>query len=476
MTNSRFAGFTSLALCAMLAMGPAFAQNAAPAKTAAGAKPPAAEDARKSAFLALSEADRKAAQDALGWLGFYNGVVDGGFGKRTLDAILAYQASVKAPADGIVSTQQLADLKTAADKARASVGFRVSDDAATGIRIGAPLKLLDKRSSSANQTRLFNRDGSMTLDLTALASDAAKLEDIYKRHVADSPDRKVTYKFLKPDAFFVVAGEAAGRKYYMRYEQAPANSPAAGAIRGFMFAYPLADAKARDPLALAIANSFEAFPIAGAKKPGTDTPVDATKAAESKTPAETKPAAPVLTATALVVGPGEALTALREADCKAPRVDGKPVTFAKTDAASGLALLAGDFGKASALTAGSASGDLVVLSLAPNGGKSSLEAANASATALPDGRIALLAALASSAQGAPVFDRQGGLAGIVAPFAHPPLRRGAVIISEPHLAIGVEAVKSLAPIAAAAPTGEALTAGDIARRLRGAIIGVYCGP
>ena len=28
----------------------------------------------KAAFLALAEADRKAVQDALGWLGFYNGV------------------------------------------------------------------------------------------------------------------------------------------------------------------------------------------------------------------------------------------------------------------------------------------------------------------------------------------------------------------------------------------------------------------
>ena len=50
----------------------------------------AAMEAQRNAFLALSEADRKAAQESLVWLGFYNGVVDGGFGKRTRDAILAW--------------------------------------------------------------------------------------------------------------------------------------------------------------------------------------------------------------------------------------------------------------------------------------------------------------------------------------------------------------------------------------------------
>ena len=51
----------------------------------------------------LPEATRKAAQEALVWLGLYVGVNDGDFGKRTRDAILAFQASVKAPADGALS-------------------------------------------------------------------------------------------------------------------------------------------------------------------------------------------------------------------------------------------------------------------------------------------------------------------------------------------------------------------------------------
>ena len=80
-------------------------------------------DAQKASFLAMSEPDRKAAQDALGWLGFYNGVVDGAFGKRTLDAILAYQSSVKATDSGAVSTAQLAALKASACRPQVSLNF-----------------------------------------------------------------------------------------------------------------------------------------------------------------------------------------------------------------------------------------------------------------------------------------------------------------------------------------------------------------
>ena len=108
--------------------------------------PPSADDAamaaQKAAFLALPEATRKAAQEALVWLGLYVGVNDGDFGKQTRDAILAFQASLKAPADGTLSAPELKALLAAAQKAREAAGFQVVSDPKTGAKIGAPLKLL----------------------------------------------------------------------------------------------------------------------------------------------------------------------------------------------------------------------------------------------------------------------------------------------------------------------------------------------
>ena len=46
-------------------------------------------DFQKAAFMTMPEADRKATQEALGWLGLYNGVVDGAYGKRTIDSLIA---------------------------------------------------------------------------------------------------------------------------------------------------------------------------------------------------------------------------------------------------------------------------------------------------------------------------------------------------------------------------------------------------
>jgi hypothetical protein len=480
MTKCRSAVAATLTFCMAVAVhGVALAQApSAPAAVGAPAKPATSTspelDAEKAAFMAMSEADRKAAQDALGWLGLYNGVVDGAFGKRTLESILAYQSSVKAPASGVVSTAQLAALKASAQKARAAVGFQSFDDARTGIRIGAPLKLLEKRSSMGSQTQMTNRDGSVSLDLLAPPGALGSLAALYGKLSAEIPDRKITYKAIKADSFFVVAGEQGGRKFYLRYGVAPAAAPDAGVLRGFEFAYPVAEASELDRVALAIANSFEPFPP----------PAQATAAAplELKTPTPVPNPAlsePILTATALIVAPGQAATVLTEAECRTPSIRGKPVKFIRAEA-NGLALLGGDFvGAAPSLRLGVGAADVIVLSLAPgNGsGKTVLEASDANLEPISATRESIVTALSRSARGAPAFDRQGALVAFVAPMGAEPKRLGAVVLAEPHEVVGAGAAEGLFAWANADPAPAApLGAAEIARKMRGAIIGVFCTP
>jgi len=92
MKKSRLWAAGAIALLAAGSGAVLAASPPAPAPAAADAR----LEAQKAAFLALPEADRKAIQDALGWLDFYNGAVDGAFGKRTRDSIVAYQQSVGA--------------------------------------------------------------------------------------------------------------------------------------------------------------------------------------------------------------------------------------------------------------------------------------------------------------------------------------------------------------------------------------------
>jgi peptidoglycan hydrolase-like protein with peptidoglycan-binding domain len=411
---------------------------------------PSADDAamaaQKAAFLALPEASRKAAQDALVWLGLYVGVNDGDFGKRTRDAILAFQASLKAPADGTLSAPELKALLAAAQKARDAAGFQVVSDPKTGAKIGAPLKLL-----SALAGARLDFASSADTDLAAL----------YARLSAATPTRKIAYKAIKPDAFFVVSGQDGPVKFYTRFDKSATATPP---LRGFTFAYPASRTAAFDRIAIAIANSFKPFPeSAGAPAANAGAP-----SASSPTP---PPAVPQPAATALVVAPGKALTALKADDCPHPTVAGKPVRIERADAATGLAILTGDFASTGgAPRLGLPAQDLVVLGF--SGPR--LAASSASFTggeAVP----VVTAAVDKGASGGPVFDRRGALVGLVAPIAGEPKRVGGLALAAPHPLIAPDALRAFLGASEPASEGAAsLSAGDIAARERKALVAVFC--
>src|SRR5271157_5836390 len=407
------------------------------AQTPPAAQTPAADAAfevQKAAFLALPEATRKAAQDALVWLGFYNGASDGDFGKRTRDSIVAFQLSQKGTGDGILSAGQLQALMAAGQKARAAAGFQTIDDAKTGARLGAPTKLMAEKNGPK-----LDFASSADPDLAAL----------YARLSAETPTRKIAYKAMKPGVFFVVSGQEGAMKFYSRFERSENASPP---IRGFAFSYPVADQNL-DRLALAVANSFEPFPAHGA--------AGAEPAAIAPSPAPaTAPAA-----TARIVGPGRALTALKPDACQNPSIGGKPARFERSDMGTGLAILAGDFGdKGEPPRLGALKDSLVVLS-ASNGKL----AASAATTGGDAEKPIIVASLEKSGSGSPAFDREGGLAGLVAPIAAEPPRIAAVAIAAPHPIVGPEALKAFLGVAEPAPEAAApLSAGAIAAREKGA--------
>ena len=412
---------------------------------------PSADDAamaaQKAAFMGLPEASRKALQEALVWLGLYVGVNDGDFGKRTRDAILAFQASLKAPADGALSAPELKALLTAAQKAREAAGFQDVSDPKTGARIGAPLKLLRALPGAR-------------LDFAANAD--ADLGALYTRLSAATPSRKIAYKAIRPDAFFVVSGQDGPVKFYTRFDKSPNASPQ---IRGFTFAYPASQTAYLDRIAIAIANSFEPFPeSAGA-------PVANAAAPSAPNPAPAPPAVPQPAATALVVAPGKALTALKAEDCPHPTVAGKPVRIERADAATGLVMLAGDFASnGGAPQLGSPAQDLVIL-----GFSGPRVAASSASFTGGDARPVVTAAVDKGASGGPVFDRRGALVGLVAPIAGEPKRVGSVALASPHRLIPPDALRAF--LGASEPDSEgaaSLSAGDIAARERKALVPVFC--
>jgi peptidoglycan hydrolase-like protein with peptidoglycan-binding domain len=470
----KFAGAAMLGLAATLAIAAA-APTRTHAQNAPAPSADAAFDAQKAAFDALSEADRKAIQDALVWSGHYLGVVDGVFGKRTRDSIVAWQTSVKAPANGLVDAAQLAAVTAAAQKARAAVRFQTFTDDKTGVKIGAPLKLLDKRVSEASGARLMKADGSVALDLSSVAGNDANLGKLYANLTADAPGRKITLKINRPD-FIVVSSEDAGRKTYERWAKAPAAWPDATVIRGFRFAYPPAQSADLDRIGVAIANSFEPFPAPG--------PAATTAAAAAAPPAPPPVSRPFLAGAGLIVAPGQALSAIAPADCPNATIDGKPAKFVREDREVGLSLISGEFGASSTFgppRLGALGADLVALSYVaeePNG-RVTLDAAPASALSPREGesRPLLLAPLPRTAGGSPVFDRTGALAAIIASSTSEPKLVAGVAPLAPHRAIDAARIKSflsLADDAAAKADGAPLGAGRIAAAERPYVVAISC--
>ena len=469
-------------LCGSLALA---WPSTALAQGAAAVSPAPVSDAQRAAFAALPEADRKAMQSALVWLGLHNGSADGSFGARTRDSIQAFQAGVKAELTGMLDAAQIAALESAAQKARDAVGFKPFDDPASGIRIGAPLKILDRRSVVGGAAKLQKADGSVTLELRAFGASDADLAALYAQASAPPPDGKIVYKAMRPDIFFVVSGEAAGRRFYMRYEKAPAGSPNAGAVRGFRFAYPAAQAGALDRVSLAIADSFAPFaaaPTTVAAPAPSPRPIPS---AVSVTPLavaapSAAPAGPILSATGLIVAPGQALSAFSRDQCPNPLVDGKPATFLRGGDSGGLTLLGGNFGSSpSPLTLGDDSGELVILSYAGGRDKELPTLQAAAAPAMETAPRRLLAALPGAAPGSPAFDRAGRLAAMVG--GEPPLgranQRPGLSFVSPHEAFGAAQIAAfLGASRDPAPAEAVQSAGQIARAKARQVVAIFCLP
>ncbi|AWN35327.1 serine protease [Methylobacterium radiodurans] len=397
--------------------------TAQPAQRPPAAAPDPAVEAMRAAFEALPESERKALQDALVWTGDYNSVVSGAFGRRTFEGLNAYRTRTGEARDPLDPGVRRAIL-AAGEAARRAARFGVRTDPASGVTIGVPEHLLSKRTALPGPlpagTRWQSADGRVTLETRAFPPEAASLDTLFERATAPTPDRRVTYKLKRPD-FIVVTGETATGRSYIRYAAGPAG------VRGFTLGYDSRLASEVDRLVIAVANSFVPFPDAPAETPGGSAPQSAIKAptpAQPALPATALPSAlPALpragaapAATGLVVAPGRVLTAASALAGCVPRVGAAAARVLASDPAQGLALI-------------EAAGLPAPVLPAPRGTPAGADEALTVVAASAEGSIVapgtaqgagLVAPLQPGAAGAPVLDRAGALAGIVARYPGAP--------------------------------------------------------
>ena len=478
--------------------------HALPATTGV-TNPDAAQEAAKQAFEAMPEADRKAVQDGLIWTGDYKGIADGRFGKGTRDAIAAFALRSKLPGDGTLDDKGRAMLAAAAQRAKAAVGFSIIADEKAGVRIGVPLKLLQKASATNDGVRHASTDGKAALQTMLVPESEATLEQKFDALRAETAQRKVTYKVLRPD-FFVVVGEAAGAIFYTRM----ARSDRAGTpvLAGYTLTYPAAAKATYDVIAIAVANSFA--PLAAAPQVAAPPP-----ASGERSSAEPAPAKPYLLANGVLVAPDLVLTSLPDKPCRSLEIAGHAAKITQQAKANGLALVeaANLPGSSVALRAGDLPPDLPVVVLAyaarervaakdmpatkaaaaskdltagrdlarDRADAEDLVAAPGQLRSTPSGLRVLTAAQGVSS-GSVVLDRSGALVGLVAADAAPEKRVGDVVPTAPRPMISASALGEFLgarrPKEAGRPAAPAagLSLGDIIAAQRAALVPIYCVP
>jgi S1-C subfamily serine protease len=195
------------------------------------------------------------------WTGDYNGMVDGAFGRGTLDAVLSFQRRHGYVAGGPLSDAALQALAEESERASEAVGFTLVDDPATGMRLGIPGRLVQEIGPVARGTRYASPDGLVEIETVSVSTAEQSLAALYTR-LSGLRGRVVDYGVFRGE-WFVLTGTAAGKRFYTRFQSG------SGELRGFSISYPVWMNERLARVTTAMSNHFEPFPppVAVARRP-----------------------------------------------------------------------------------------------------------------------------------------------------------------------------------------------------------------
>ena len=225
-------------------------------RAAKGKNAPKPSPALIAAYAAMPVADRRALQSDLVWSGDYNGIVSDEFGERSIAAVKSYQARNGAAETGLLTAEQRAALAAAAKAKQEASGWRVVDDAATGVRLAVPVKHAPQSSATKSGTRWSSARGEVQVETFRIAEPGTTLNAVFEQQKKEPANRAVEYNVLR-DNFFVLSGLQGLKRFYLRAHAKD------GEVRGVLIMYDQAMQGIMDPVAVAMSSRFEAFPSAG---------------------------------------------------------------------------------------------------------------------------------------------------------------------------------------------------------------------
>jgi len=202
---------------------------------------------------AMAQAERRAIQSDLAWVGNYNGAITGEVSERMVAAIKEFQKARGGKETGVLNPQERGVLAETAKRRQDNVGWKIVTDAGSGVRLGIPTKLVPQQSSDANGAKWSSSTGTIQIQLARRkeANPAtAKLADQERKEPAG---RKVDYTVVKPD-FFVLSGTQGLKKFYLRGHFKGDD------VRILTILYDQATEGTVEPVVIAMSSAFNPFP------------------------------------------------------------------------------------------------------------------------------------------------------------------------------------------------------------------------
>lgn len=238
-----------LTLLAATAFLPSAGPHPALAQTAATAAPNPQFDAAKAAADTAGVTETAALQRSLILTGDLNALASGEFGKRTFEAIKAFQKRIKAPETGILLAAERKRLEAEAAKVSAAYGFKsVTEKGATLLY---PAKIVTKRTEGKRGPKFSSPKDSVTVDILFYPKEDEDFAALFERLKKPREGRTVTYSLMKPE-FFVIAGTVDGKSFYMRFLATTAGT------RGFVVGWDPKMSPEFDRVPITMASSLEA--------------------------------------------------------------------------------------------------------------------------------------------------------------------------------------------------------------------------
>ncbi len=210
------------------------------------------QDAR-AAEAALTDEERMALQEALQWYGFYDGGVDGSFGKGTRASMAAWQEANGFDATGVLSTQERGTLSDNFRADQAEFGFEAVTESEAGIEITLPLGLITFDRYEPPFVHYAEKGGSgLKVLLISEPGGAAGLAGLY--------DILQTLELVPPngergleEASFTIKGANA------KIETLAQATVESGNIKGYLISWNRADAERMTRILPAMQASFRSL-------------------------------------------------------------------------------------------------------------------------------------------------------------------------------------------------------------------------